>query len=97
MMLKRLKKVILLLIIIKLIFFVFFIFQTDLVNISREINTSGNYLEGFENDSTGFIRQKAIRIVRNADERGISIILREKKNTKHLREKKEEISLPVVD
>jgi hypothetical protein len=42
-------------------------------------------------------RQKFIRIVRNEEERSISIKLRGKKKAKPLREKEGEISTPIVD
>ena len=97
MILKKLKKVIIPLIIVKFIIIVFFVFKSDLVSISRDINYSNNYLEGFDNDSIVLQKQKSIRIVRNEEERGISIKLRGKKNTKPFREKKGEISIPIVD
>ena len=97
MILKKLKKVIIPLIIVKFIIIVFFVFKSDLVSISRDINCSSNYLEGFDNDSIVLQKQKSIRIVRNEEERGISIKLRGKKNTKPFREKKGEITIPIVD
>ena len=97
MILKKLKKVIIPLIIVKFIIIVFFVFKSDLVSISRDINYSSNYLEGFDNDSIVLQKQKSIRIVRNEEERGITIKLRGKKNTKPFREKKGEISIPIVD
>jgi len=95
--LKNLKKVIIPLIIVKFIIIVYFVFKSDLISISREINYSNNYLEGFDNDSIVIQKQKSIQIVRNEEERGISIKLRGKKNTKPFREKKGEISVPIVD
>ena len=97
MILKNLKKVIIPLIIVKFIIIVYFLFKSDLISISREINYSNNYLEGFDNDSIVLQKQKSIQIVRNEEERGISIKLRGKKNTKPFREKKGEISVPIVD
>jgi len=97
MILKNLKKVIIPLIIVKFIIIVYFVFKSDLISISREINYSNNYLEGFDNDSIVIQKQKSIQIVRNEEERGISIKLRGKKNTKPFREKKGEISVPIVD
>jgi len=97
MILKKLKKVIIPLIIVKFIIIVFFVFKGDLVSISREINYSNNYPEGLDNDSIVLQKQKSIQIVRNEEERGISIKLRGKKKTKPLREKKGEISVPIVD
>ena len=97
MILKKLKKVIIPLIIVKFIIIVFFVFKSDLVSISRDINYSSNYLEEFDNDSIVLQKQKSIRIVRNEEERGITIKLRGKKNTKPFREKKGEISIPIVD
>ena len=97
MILKKLKKVIILLIIVKFIIIVFFVFKSDLVSISRDINYNNNYPEGFDNDSIVLQKQKYIRIVRNEDERGISIKLRGKKNTKLFREEKRGASVPIVD
>jgi len=77
--------------------FVFFIFMGDAISISRDVNYSSNYQEGIGIDSLVQQRQKLIRIVRNEDERGFSIKLRGKKNTKPFREKKGEISVPIVD
>ena len=84
---KKLKKVIIPLIIAKLVILVFFIFRGDVISVSRDINYSSNYQEGFDNDSIVLKKQKFIRIVRNDEERGISIKLRGKKNTKPLKEK----------
>jgi hypothetical protein len=94
---KKLKKLIIPLIIVKLVILVFFILMGDVISISRDINYSSNYQEGFDNDSIVQKRQKLIRIVRNEEERGISIKLRGKKNVKPLREKEEEIFIPIVD
>ena len=94
---KKLKKVIIPLVIAKLIILVFFIFRGDVISISRDINYSSNYQEGFDNDSIVLKKQKFIRIVRNEEERGISIKLRGKKNAKPLREKEREIFNPIVD
>jgi len=93
---KKLKRVIIPLIIVKFIIVVFFIFSNDVVNISREIDYS-NYQEGFENDSMVPKKQKFIQIVRNEEDRGILIKLRGRKSSKHLREKSEEILVPVED
>ena len=94
---KKLKKVIIPLIIAKLVILVFFIFRGDVISISRDINCSSNYQEGFDNDSIVLKKQKFIRIVRNEEERGISIKLRARKNAKPLREKEGEIPIPIVD
>jgi hypothetical protein len=94
---KKLKKAIIPLIIAKLIILGFFIFRGDVISISRDINYSSNYQEGLNNDSIVQKKQKFIRIVRNEAERGISIILRGKKNAKPLREKEGEKSIPIVD
>jgi len=94
---KKLKKVIIPLIIVKLIILVFFIFRSDVISISRDINYGINYQEGFDNDSIVLEKQKIIRIVRNEEEHGISIRLRGRKNAKPIREKKGEISIPIVD
>lgn len=93
----KLKKAIIPLIILKLIILVFFIFRSDAISISRDINFSTYYQEGFNNDSIVQKKQKLIRIVRNENDRGISIKLRGKKNAKPLLEKGGEIPLPIVD
>jgi hypothetical protein len=94
---KKLKKTIIPLIIAKLIILVFFIFRGDVISISRDINNSGNYQEGFDNDSIVLKRQKFIQIVRDEEKRGISIILRGRKNAQPLIKKEEEMNIPVVD
>ena len=94
---KKLKKLIIPLIIVKIIIFVFFIFMGDVISISRDINYSSNYQEGFANDSIVQKKQKFIRIVRNEEDRGISIKLREKKNAKPPREKAGDNDNPIVD
>lgn len=94
---KKLKKVIIPLLIAKLVILVFFISRGDVISISRDINYSSNYQEGFDTDSIVLKKQKFIRIVRNEAERGISIKLRGKKNAKPLREKEREISNPIID
>ena len=94
---KKLKKLIIPLIIAKLVILVFFISRGDFISISRDINYTSIYQEGFESDSIVQKKQKLIRIVRNEEERGISIKLRGKKNDKSLRENEGEISVPIVD
>lgn len=94
---KNLKKVIIPLIIVKFIIIVFFVFKSDLISVSRDINYSSNYQEGFDNDSIILKKQNFIRIVRNEEERGISIKLRGKKNAKPLREKEGEKSIQMID
>ena len=94
---RKLKKVIIPLIIVKSVILAFLIFRGDIISISRDINYSSNYQEGFGNDSIVQKRQKFIRIVRNEEERGISIKLRGKKNSKPLKDKEVEISFPMVD
>jgi hypothetical protein len=94
---KKLKKVIIPLIIAKLAIFAFFIFRGDIISISRDINYSSNYQQGFDTDTIVQKRQKFIRIVRNEEERGISIKLRGKKNSKPFKDKEVDISLPMVD
>jgi hypothetical protein len=94
---KKLKKVIIPLIIAKLVVLVFFISRDDVISFSRDVSYCSNYQEGFDNDSIIQKKQKFIRIVRNEEERGITIKLRGKKNTKPLIEKEGEISIPLVD
>jgi hypothetical protein len=77
--------------------FLFFIFKGDIISISRDKNYSTNYQQESDNDSTILKRQKLIRIVRNEEEPGISIKLRGRDKPRHLREKEEEITIPVVD
>jgi hypothetical protein len=94
---KKLKKVIIPLLIAKLVILVFFISRGDVISISRDINYSSKYQEGFDTDSIILKKQKFIRIVRNEAERGISIKLRGKKNAKPLREKEREIFNTIID
>jgi hypothetical protein len=94
---KKLKKAIIPLIIAKLIILVFFIFRSDVITISRDINLSSNYLNGFDSDSLVQKKQRLIRVVRNEGSRGISIKIRGKKNAEPPREKEGEISIPIVD
>lgn len=94
---KKLKKAIIPLIIVKLVIFVFFIFMSDAISISRDINYSSNYQGTFDNDSIVLNKQKLIRIVRNEDKRGISIKLRGRKTAIPLREKEGGIPIPLDD
>jgi len=94
---KKLKKAIIPLIIAKLIILVFFIFSGDSISISRDINYGSNYQQGFGSDSLVLKRQKFIRISRNENNRGISIIFRGKKTDKHAREKEGEVNSPIAD
>jgi hypothetical protein len=94
---KKFKKAIIPLIIVKLIILVFFIFRSETLSISRDINYSGNYQERFDNDSLIIKKQKFIRIVRNGDQRGIQIILRGRKNAKPLKVEDREEQVPMVD
>jgi hypothetical protein len=94
---RKVKKVIIPLIIAKLIIFILLIFSGDVISISRDINYSSNFQEGYDTDSVVLKKQKFIRIVRNEKERGISIILRGKKNSKPLKDKEEELTYPIVD
>ena len=94
---RKWKKAIIPLIIAKLLILVFFSFQRDFITISRDTNYNSNYQLGFDNNSIGLKKQKLIRVVRNEEERGITIILRGRKNVNPLREKEGEISSPIVD
>ena len=94
---KKLKKAIIPLIIVKLMILVFLIFRGDAISISRDINYSSNYQEGFDIDSIVQKKQKFIRIVRNENTRGISIKLRGRKNAIPLIENEGEIHIPIVD
>ena len=84
------------LIIIKLVLLVFFIFTRD-ISISRDINYTNNYKEGFDTDSISQKKQKLIRIVRNEEKGSISIKLRGRKNAEPLLENGGEIPVPIVD
>ena len=92
----KLKKAIIPLIVIKLIILVFFVFTSD-ISISRDINYTNNYEEGFVTDSLFQKKQKLIRIVRNEEEGSISIKLRGRKNARPLIENVNEIPVPIVD
>ena len=94
---KKLKRVIIPLIVVKSVIFVFFLFKSDIISISRDINFSSTYQQDFDNDSTIIKRQKLIRIVRNEEDPGISIKLRGRDKDRQQREKEREISVPVVD
>jgi hypothetical protein len=94
---KKVKRLIIPLIIVKFIIFLFFIFRSDIISISRDINYSTSYQEESGIDSAVLKRQKFIRIVRNEDEAGISIKVRGKKNSTPLKEKEVEIAIPIVD
>lgn len=83
---RKLKKVLIPLLIIKVLIFVFFIFKSDLVSISREINYNQ---QGIENGSVAPEKQKLIRIVRNENDRGITIKLRSRKNASPFREREQ--------
>ena len=91
------KKVIIPLIIAKLVILVLLIFSGDVVSISRDINYSSNSQEGYDNDSMVLKKQKFIRIVRNEKDRGISIILRGKKNSRPLKDKEGELTNSIID
>lgn len=93
----KVKKLIIPLIVIKLMFFLFFIFRSDIVSISRDLSYGASFSQESDNDSTVLKRQKFIRIVRNEEERGISITLRGKKNSRPPREKDGEIISPIID
>jgi hypothetical protein len=94
---RKVKKVIIPLVIAKLVILVLLIFSGDSVSISRDINYSSYSQEGYGNDTVVLKKQKLIRIVRNEKDRGISIILRGKKNSKPQRDKEEEPTYPIVD
>jgi len=94
---QKLKKVLIPLIIIKIIIIVFFIFESELISISREMTFSGSYLQGIENDSIVQEKQRLIRIVRNEEERGIIIKLRRKKNTELFPDDQRAPYNPIVD
>mgnify|MGYP001571274227 CR=1 FL=1 len=93
----KVKKLIIPLIVVKLMFFLFFIFRSDIVSISRDLSYGASYIQESDSDSIVLKRQKFIRIVRNEEERGISITLRGKKNTRPPREKDGEIISPIID
>jgi hypothetical protein len=94
---RKVKKVIIPLLIAKLVILCFVVFSKDVVSISRDINYSSYSQEGYDMDSVVLKKQKLIRVVRNDKDRGISIILRGKKNAKPQKEREEEPVFPVVD
>ena len=94
---KKLKKLIIPIIIAKTVILIFFIFSSDVISISRDINYTNNYQEGFDNDSIVQKKQKFIRIVRNEDERRISIKFRGRKNAKPVIDKEGEMYVPIAD
>lgn len=94
---KKLRKAIIPFIIVKVIILVFVIFGNDIITISRDINYSSNYKKEIDSDSTVVKRQKLIRIVRNEEDRGISIKLRGRKNARPLRENEDKDLIPLVD
>jgi len=89
---KKLRKAIIPLIIVKVIILVLVILGNDVISISRDINYSSNYQKEFDSDSTVVKKQKLIRIVRNEEDRGISIKLRGRKNARPLRENEDRLS-----
>jgi hypothetical protein len=93
----KVKKLIIPLIVVKLMFFLFFIFRSDIVSISRDLSYGASYIQESDSDSIVLKRQKFIRIVRNEEERGISITLRGKKNPRPNGEKEGEITSPIID
>lgn len=94
---KKVKKLIIPLIVAKFIIFFIFLFRTEIVTISRDV--AYYKADRFEigNDSLNIKRQKLIRIVRNEGEKGISIVLRGKKNNINHREKDGKITVPMVN
>ncbi len=94
---KKVKKLIIPLILAKFIIFFIFLFRTEMITISRDITYSKADQFEFGTDSINIKRQKLIRIVRNEGERGISIVLRGKKNNINHREKEEKITVPMVN
>lgn len=93
----KLKRVIIPLLIIKIVVFVVFIFKSEYISISREITYNGNYQQETEGDTLIQKRQKVIRIVKNEEDRGITIKLRGKKNTKSIPDTKRELYNPKVE
>jgi hypothetical protein len=94
---KKLKKVLIPLLIIKVLVFVFFIFKSDLISFSREATDTGSYQQGIERGSVVPEKQRLIKIVRNEGERGITIMLRSRKNAAPLHENKKGESDPIID
>jgi hypothetical protein len=97
MILKKLKRLVIPFFIIKLVIFVVVAFKSDLVSISRDINYSTEYTRVFDSDSIVLPRQRAFQIVRNEEEGGILIKLREKKHNDPPGEKKGQVTIPVLD
>ena len=95
---KKLKKLIIPFIIFKILIIFYVIFLGDHVNFSSYANYINNNQEfKMENDSTGLKQQKLIRIVRNEEVRGVTIVIRDRKNSKPAREKQREIPSPIID
>jgi hypothetical protein len=94
---KKFKNFIIPLLILKVGIFVLFIFIGDNISISRDINFSNNNQQFVDSNSIVAEKQKLIRIVRNEDERGISIKIRGKRNSKAYEESSDEIYRPIVD
>ncbi|NLJ43225.1 MAG: hypothetical protein GX431_06155 [Bacteroidales bacterium] len=94
---KKVRRLIIPLVIAKSVIFLVFLFRTDIITISKD-KTYINYnqIESVT-DSIDLKRQKLIRIVRNEGDRGISVVLRGKKNKHVHRDNEENITAPVVD
>jgi hypothetical protein len=95
--LKKLKRLVIPFFIIKLVIFVVVAFKSDLVSISRDLNYTPVYTQVYDNDSIILPRLRAFQIVRNEEEGGILIRLREKKNIEPFSERKGEKTKPIID
>lgn len=94
---RKVKKLIVPLIIIKSVIALIFLFRNDMVTISRDVSWNNQYQYETGIDSAAFKKQKLIRIVRNEEERGISIILRGKKINRTSADKIGKKAIPMVD
>lgn len=94
---KKVKKLIIPLIIVKFIVFIIFFYRTEMITISHGVTYNNDNQSEYGLDSIDHKRQKLIRIVRNEGERGISIVLRGKKNNTNHRAKEEKITVPLID
>ena len=94
---RKVKRLIVPLILAKFIIFFIFLFRTEMITISRDVKYSKADQFEFGPDSIDIKKQKLIRVVRNEGERGISIVVRGKKNKINHRQKEEKITVPVVN
>jgi hypothetical protein len=94
---KKVKRLIIPMFIAKFAISLVFLIRTDIITISKDITYSNyNQIESGP-DSVDLKSQKLIRIVRNEGDRGISVVLRGRKNKIVHRDTEEKITVPVVN